>query len=173
VCGAERAPSGAHALPLCLACCLRSLWPGGPAGCPACFGYATRSSYSPTACCSSVSVLCMYARVHRAHLSALGSWAHPGCTGGCSPEKARPSPQRRAFSVPSTTPTSTTPSTTLTPAKKVPSAITEFRTSWGGLISRLLGGDRSPGAGHRSGRLPQGALPVSGMRPWGSNPPYP
>jgi hypothetical protein len=31
---------------------------------------------------------------------------------------------------------------------------------------------RSPGAGHRSGRLPQGALPVSGM-PWGSNPPYP
>jgi hypothetical protein len=34
-------------------------------------------------------------------------------------------------------------------------------------------GDRSPGAGHRSGRLPQlGALPVSGM-PWGSNPPYP
>jgi hypothetical protein len=35
------------------------------------------------------------------------------------------------------------------------------------------GSDRSPGAGHRSGRLPQGAcLPVSGM-PWGSNPPYP
>jgi hypothetical protein len=30
------------------------------------------------------------------------------------------------------------------------------------------GSDRSPGAGHRSGRLPQGALPVSGM-PWGSN----
>jgi hypothetical protein len=26
--------------------------------------------------------------------------------------------------------------------------------------------DRSPGAGHRSGRLSQGALPVSGM-PWG------
>ena len=36
-----------------------------------------------------------------------------------------------------------------------------------------LKADRSPGAGHRSGRLPQGAcLPVSGM-PWGSNPPYP
>ena len=28
------------------------------------------------------------------------------------------------------------------------------------------GSDRSPGAGHRSGRLSQGALPVSGM-PWG------
>jgi hypothetical protein len=41
-----------------------------------------------------------------------------------------------------------------------------------GAVSSLNSPDRSPRAGHRSGRLPQGALPVSGM-PWGSNPPYP
>jgi hypothetical protein len=36
-------------------------------------------------------------------------------------------------------------------------------SSWRG---HFLTFDRSPGAGHRSGRLSQGALPVSGM-PWG------
>jgi hypothetical protein len=121
----KKSAAKAHALPLFHACCLRSLWPGGPAGCPACFGYATRSYAQPHAplpvpLCLCY-VLCMYVRVHRAHLPALGSWAHPGCT-GCSPEKApaRPHQQRRAFLVFSTTP-SATPSATPTPAKKAPS----------------------------------------------------
>jgi hypothetical protein len=108
LCGAERAPSCARALPLCHACCLRSLWPGRL---PCLLGLllcTTRSvATAPQPHCLFLCVCVMY-RDHRAHLSALG----PTLVAHWLLARKSPSPQRRAFSVFSTTP-STTPSTQL------------------------------------------------------------
>jgi hypothetical protein len=121
VCGAERrAPSGARTVPLCHACCLL-LAPSlaRPAALPAWV-------MQPAATASLF--LCVMYRVPRAHLSALGP-ALVALVAGCSPGKA---PVFSFSTTPSSTTPSATPSTTPRPETGQKSAITGFRTSWGG-----------------------------------------
>jgi hypothetical protein len=110
-------------LPLCHACFLRSLSLARPAALPAWV-------MQPVAT-ASLFLGVMY-RVHRAHLSALGPRAPGAQALVARPKKPQPPTEGVFSTTPSTTPSTTTP----TQAKK--GAITEFRTSWGGLIFRLL-----------------------------------
>jgi hypothetical protein len=122
----ERQAARVHFLYAVPAACALS----GPAGCPACLGYATRSYSTTVPLCY---VLCTESTEPTSRL--LGPpWLH-WLLARKSPSPQPPTPTEGVFSFQYNSQYSNSQYNSHAGQK---SAITEFRTFWGGVISRLL-----------------------------------